>query len=113
MKEVELFKCKSPCGNCPYRKDGTLKLWHKSEYNKLKEIENSQFGSVYKCHKNNGSICVGWLMKQDENNLPSIALRIALTINKVTREYLNNLKSPSELYENIDAMIKANYPKIK
>lgn len=111
-KKVDLFHCTQPCSNCPYRTDAPLKLWHPEEYEKLLATENDYMGATYKCHKNNGSICVGWLMKQDENRLPSIALRIALSTHKVTREYLDSLHSPAPLYENVKAMIKANFPKL-
>lgn len=108
--KVEPFKCLQPCSNCPYRKDATLQLWDKSEYDKLKGMESSQFGAIYGCHKNNGSTCIGWLMKQDENNFPSIMLRLFLSKNNVTREYLDKINSPSELYKNVEEMIEANYP---
>lgn len=112
MNKVDTYACKQPCSNCPYRTDAPLQLWHKSEYEKLLETENDYFGSVYNCHKNNGSICIGWLMKQDENRFPSIMLRISLSKNNITREYLDSLHSPSPLYKNVAAMIKANYPKL-
>jgi hypothetical protein len=107
------FKCSQPCNNCPYRTDAPLQLWHKSEYEKLLQMEQAQFGAVYGCHKNNGSICIGWLMKQDENNFPSIALRISLSKNNITREYLDGLHSPAPLYKSVKDMIKANYPRLK
>lgn len=110
MNKVTTFTCTQPCNNCPYRTDAPLQHWHKSEYEKLLKMENEQFGTVYGCHKNNGSVCVGWLMKQDENRFPSIMLRIALSQNKVTREYLDSLHSPVPLYKNVKEMIKANYP---
>lgn len=110
--KVKMFHCTNPCNNCPYRTDAPLKLWHASEYEKLLATENDYMGSIYGCHKNNGSICVGWLMKQDENNFHSIALRISLSTHKVTREYLDSLHSPAPLYKNVKAMIRANFPKL-
>lgn len=107
-----LFNCKQPCNNCPYRTDAPLKLWDKSEFETLLNSETDQLGNVYSCHKNNGSVCVGWLMKQDENNFPSIMLRIALSKHKVTREYLDALKSPAPLYKTVKQMIRANFPSI-
>lgn len=106
------FTKKSPCNNCPYRLDAPLKLWHKSEYEKLKATELSYLGSVYGCHKKDGHTCVGWLMKQDEANFPSIALRISLSQNNVTRKYLDALHCKTGLYENVDEMINANYPEL-
>jgi len=63
MEKVPLFHCKQPCSNCPYRKDAPLRLWDKYEFKKLLQYESDMIGTVYKCHKQNGSICVGWLMK--------------------------------------------------
>lgn len=111
-KKVNTFHCTQPCSNCPYKTDAPLKLWHKSEYEKLLETEKDYMGSIYACHKNNGSICIGWLMKQDENRLPSIALRISLSNHNITREYLDSLHSPAPLYKDVEEMIKANYPHI-
>lgn len=112
MKKVERFKCTSPCNNCPYRTDAPLQLWHKEEYEKLLKYESDAMGTIYNCHKNNGNVCVGWLIKQDENNFPSIYLRIALGQKGITRDYLDSLNSPAPLYENVEVMIKANYPEL-
>lgn len=110
--KVSTYSCTQPCSNCPYRRDAPLQLWHKSEYEKLLDLENDQLGAIYNCHKNNGSICVGWLMKQDENNFPSIMLRISLSKNSITREYLDKLHSPSPLYDSVEEMISVNYPEL-
>jgi hypothetical protein len=112
VKQVAAFGCTKPCGNCPYRKDAPLQHWSVEEFKELKASEGSQFGKVYGCHKKNGSTCIGWLMKQDENYFPSIALRMTLSKEGVTREYLDRLSSPSELYDTVDDMIKANYPNL-
>ena len=111
--KVDTFSCAQPCNNCPYRKDAPLKLWHKSEFEKLLIQEQEQFGSIYNCHKNNGSICIGWLMKQSENNFPCITLRIAMIKKKIDKEYFDRLNSPAPLYKNVKEMIKANYPNLK
>ncbi len=108
--KVEQFQCTQPCNNCPYRKDAPLAHWAVEEYEDLLEKEADPMGAVYGCHKANGSICVGWLMKQDENNLPSIRLRLELSREGVTREYLDSLKSPSPLYDSVREMAIANYP---
>jgi hypothetical protein len=111
-KKVGLFEATKPCGNCPYRKDAPLKLWHPEEYVKLLDSENQQFGTLYMCHKKNGSCCVGWLMKQKENGCPSIVLRMALIKAGDIGKYLDSLSSPAPLYRNVRAMIMANYPKL-
>ena len=105
-----MFHCTQPCGNCPYRTDVPVRHWDKYEFEKLLNSETDQFGAVYNCHKNNGSICVGWLMKQDENRLPSISLRISLSKHGITRDYIDKLHSPVPLYKSVRQMIKANFP---
>jgi hypothetical protein len=103
---------KSPCNNCPYRLDAPLQLWDKVEFEKLLASEKLQLGSVYGCHKDDGHVCVGWLMKQDENRFPSIMLRMSLSNNKVTREYLDTLHCKTGLYNSVEEMIEANYPEL-
>lgn len=106
------FKCTQPCNNCPYRTDAPLRHWDKAEFEDLLESENDSLGTVYGCHKNNGSVCIGWLMKQDENGFPSIMLRIFMSRNNITRKYMDSLSSPSPLYSNVTEMVKANFPSI-
>jgi len=107
--KAPLFHCNQQCNNCPYRTDAPKQLWHKEEFKKLLEMENSQFGTVYGCHKNNGSICVGWFMKQMENGCPSIMLRLAMIKQKPTQEYLDSLHSPAPLFKSVKAMIRSNF----
>lgn len=107
------FKSNSPCNNCPYRKDAPLKLWHKSEYEKLERSESDNWGCVYGCHKNNGSVCVGWLMNQERRNFPSLALRLKMIKQNITKEFLDSLHCVSEMYASVKDMIQANYPSTK
>lgn len=111
-KKVEPFSCKSPCGNCPYRKDAPLRLWHKEEFAKLLENDNDYIGKTYMCHKKNGSVCIGWLIDQDKRDLPSIALRLSLASHNVTRKYLDSLKSEFEMFKSIKDMVRANFPEL-
>jgi hypothetical protein len=106
------FDCNTPCKTCPYRKDAVLRLWAKEEFERLLESESDFFGVTYGCHKKTGSICVGWLMDQDRRNHPSIALRIQLIKNNITREYLDSLHCDVEMFGSVEMMIRANYPQI-
>lgn len=112
MGKVAQFHCTQPCNNCPYRKDAPLRHWSVEEYKDLLEKEQDVMGAVYGCHKNNGSVCVDWLMKQDDAGLPSIRLRLALSKEGVTREYMDKLHSPSPLFDSVEEMAKANYPEV-
>jgi hypothetical protein len=105
----EFYSGTSPCKSCPYRKDAKLKLWDKSEFEKLLDQDKEQFGNLYKCHKNDGSCCKGWLMDQDKRGFPNITLRLSLSKNRITREYLDSLKCDTELFKSIKEMVKANY----
>ncbi len=107
------FTKTSPCNNCPYRKDAPLQHWHKSEFTDLLAHERSTLGVVYGCHKKDGNVCIGWLMNQDENGIPSINLRMAGNAGKFTREYLDSLTCRSERFETVLDMCQANYPEIK
>lgn len=103
------FKATSPCNNCPYRKDAPLQHWVKEEFKDLLKNETDFMGTVYACHKKNGCVCTGWLMMQDKNNFPSIALRIKLSKDRVNRGYLDSLYCESEMYDSVQEMAKANY----
>lgn len=103
---------KTPCNNCPYRIDAPLRHWSIQEFKDLLKNEATYFGTVYACHKKDGHVCVGWLMMQEKNNFPSIALRISLLHNKVDRKYLDSLKCKSELFETTREMCEENYPEL-
>lgn len=108
------YSKKTPCKNCPYRKDAPLQLWDKEEFTDLLHNDSTQFGAKYGCHKQETKhVCVGWLMNQDKRNLPSILLRLDLLQNEVTREYIDSLYCKSEMYDTIEEMALANYPQIK
>lgn len=112
MKKVAPYSCKTPCKNCPYRKDAPLQLWHKEEFKKLLESDNDTMGTFYGCHKNNGSVCVGWLMMQDKNRIPSIVLRISLSKHNITRKYMDALHCKTEMFETTEEMVMANFPEL-
>lgn len=102
--------CKtSPCNNCPYRKDAPLRLWSIEEFKDLLANENDYMGATYGCHKQDGKLCTGWLMNQDQRRFPSIALRMFLSKNNVTREFLDSLKSEAPMFKTVKEMCEANY----
>lgn len=107
------FTKKTPCQNCPYRRDAPLALWSIQEFIDLLKNERSQMGAVYGCHKKDGNVCVGWLIRQDEDRLPSIALRLMLSQKGITREYLDSLHCKSKMFNTVEEMIVANYPELE
>lgn len=102
-----------PCNNCPYRLDAPLQHWSIAEFVDLIDSDSSTYGKVYGCHKNDGHVCVGWLMDQDNRNLPSIALRISLSSNNVSRQYLSKLNCKTGLFKSIRQMCIANFKQLK
>lgn len=106
------FKPTQPCGNCPYRKDAPLQLWHREEFARLLANDKLQFAPLYDCHKKNGHVCVGWLMNQDERRFPNINLRMKLSKENITGEYLDSLICSSERYSTIEEMVEANFPEL-
>ena len=103
---------RSPCGNCPYRKDAPREHWHPDEFKKLIASDRSVLGSVFLCHKQNGHVCVGWLLNQRARNVPSLALRLALMSGPEAKKLNEALRSATdgghELFDSIEAMCAAN-----
>lgn len=112
MKQVPLYHCTHPCNTCPYRMDVPLRHWSIEEFRKLLDNDQSQIGVVYRCHKKNGSACIGWLMNQEKNNFPSLALRISLIKHDVNRSYLDKLHCKAPMFETVKEMCQANYPEL-
>lgn len=104
------IKGTSPCKDCLYRKDAPLQKWGIEEFNRLLETENSTFGTVYGCYKKDDTVCKGWIMIQDKNNLPSIALRIKLSKDRIDRSYFAKLKCKVPLFDSVEEMCFTNYP---
>lgn len=103
--------CKTqPCKTCPYRRDVPLRHWSVQEFRDLIASEISVMGVLYGCHTKDGSICIGWLIDQDKRRFPSIMLRVSLSKNNITREYLDKLNSPHPLFDSVEQMCYANYP---
>jgi|SRR6478736_1532975 len=103
------FSGTHPCKSCPYRKDAKLQFWSKFEFDKLLKEDKQQFGGLYKCHKNDGSCCKGWLINQDSRGLPNINLRMTLMKENVSRSYLDSLKCKVPMFETIEEMANTNY----
>lgn len=108
-----LFTGTTPCNNCPYRKDAPLRLWDKKEFEQLLKSEAELLGKVYGCHKNNGTVCKGWLINQDKRRFPSVMLRLYMIKAKVDRSYLDKLDSNVELFDTLEEMCYTNFPELQ
>lgn len=109
----KFLKCSSPCKDCPYRKDAPLKLWQKFEFVKLMKDDKEQFARIYYCHKNNGNVCVGYLMNQDKRRLPNLNLRMILSKYNITTKQLDALKCKVPMYDTIEEMCEKNYQELR
>lgn len=105
------FKSNTPCNNCPYRKDAPREHWHPEEFKKLLQNDH-EWGPPYGCHKQNGSVCVGWLMDQCDRGFPSLPLRLLMIQKKVTADFLDTLHCSVPRFKSIKEMIKANFKKL-
>jgi len=112
-EQKPLYGETSPCATCPYQKTAKLQLWDRREFIRLLEMENDQMGAVYHCHKNDGSVCRGWLIDQDKRNFPSIMLRLSLSRHNITREYLDKLQCLNPMFDSVEEMCVANYKILK
>jgi len=63
-----------PCATCPYRKDVPSGIWHKTEYEKLREYDNLENPALalFLCHQSPDRACKGWVMQD------CIAVRLAV-----------------------------------
>lgn len=83
---------KSPCANCPFRKD-TQKGWLGAS--RMKEI--SQSGS-FVCHKNTAKQCAGhMIMVGESNTFVQLASRLGIPVHHEGKELV---------FETIEACVK-------
>ena len=100
---------KSPCKDCPYRKDAPLQKWDKEEFKKLLNNDDAQFTPNFMCHKKDGCYCTGWVINQLDKGVPCVPLRLVISAN---RGITKGLDKEVELYESAEEMIEANYPEL-
>ena len=117
------YKRREPCGNCPFRKDAPLAYWDPREYLMLAANERSQgsadASSPFGCHKDRTrrreqrEHCVGWLIHQRENGVPSLSLRLRLVCGEHASAALEQfaearLPEGVELYDSVTELVAAN-----
>lgn len=107
----------APCDSCPYRKSVRLAFWSIIEYRKLERADANPMGAMFNCHgeakKPAGErrFCAGWLLDQRRRGVPSLMLRIKLSMDEALAEHFDKLKDmPRRLYRSIGDMFEANYP---
>jgi hypothetical protein len=110
------FERRSPCVSCPYRKDARLGFWDASHFTKLLQDEvDPLFGSMYLCHEDGKKappargFCIGWLLLEQANGVPSIQLRLKLMADEQAREQFKALRPDGlELYGSVRQMCMDN-----
>jgi len=104
-----------PCKSCPYRRDSPRKLWAPIEFAQLLAADASQFGKVFGCHqerkldRSEHRVCVGWAIDQKKRDLPSLAFRMLLIMQRGASDWFDKLdvRLPG-LFRTLASMCRAN-----
>lgn len=106
---------KAPCENCPYRLDAPRRYWDRSEFEGVLAAESAQFGKIFSCHKHAGlpeperGMCAGWLLDQKKRGVPSIVLRLALSMDGSSMRAFEAVSARGlRLFRSIYTMCRAN-----
>lgn len=104
-----VWDARTPCGDCPYRKDSPPRMWHPEEFRGLLRSEREVMGRVYLCHKQNGRPCIGWVLDQRERNYPSLALRLECIRDPAAARCAEEAHTGGHpMHPSIEAMCRAN-----
>lgn len=105
---------REPCKSCPYRKDAPLAMWDIREFIQVLANDADELrGGVYGCHatrhRQEPSVCAGWLVDQKRRGLPSIQLRLLLLKHTDAVNCLEEVSDGGhELFASIEEMVRAN-----
>ncbi len=92
--------CKTPCDECPWRKDMPVGRFPADNYRQLANTAQDLALHTFACHKSaegQEAICAGYILKQSAHNL---AMRMA--------RHSFEASSPYPLYENFRELAIAN-----
>lgn len=111
---------KTPCADCPYRRDAPRRHWHDEEFAKVRDAQRAERqggmggGRVFACHKHikldpkDRGWCAGWALQQRADNVPSIPLRIMLMDRETAQAFRDLDPAGLDLYDSVDEMLEAN-----
>lgn len=105
---------REPCGNCPFLKSAPLAYWHPDEYRRLLDLRGQEAGRSFGCHKDrhgpveDQQMCVGWLLWQRRNRVPSISLRVCLIRNKSEMRRFKEMVGDEQCYHSISELVADN-----
>lgn len=115
---MKSHKRRTPCGNCPFRKDAPLAYWHPSMYTMLADQEQREAdiasAHVFACHKDRHGppdeqeYCVGWLLNQRARGVPNLALRLGLMTSEPASAQFNECEPDGEMYDTVGELVEAN-----
>lgn len=108
------MKLRKPCDNCPWRVDAPRKHWAPDHFTAIWDNCQDDGMHVMLCHKANNlpggakhpdaPPCQGWLRVIGFN---AIGIRLLVMCGRATLEEVED-RSPPELFESFEAMLKAN-----
>lgn len=109
MSNSTSFSLKSPCYNCPWRKDKTVapaEMFPKDRYESMQECVKQGLGKpIFACHntpEEKPKACAGYLIVEGAVNF---SVRIAIIQGRLN---LEELHCDDELYESYEEMAMAN-----
>lgn len=112
------MKLRKPCENCPWRVDAPREHWDPQHFHDIANNCRDDGMHTMLCHKANNMpggkdhpdapVCQGWLRVMGFN---AIGVRLLATFGRITVAEVED-RSPPELFESFEAMLKANKIKI-
>jgi hypothetical protein len=97
---------RTPCAECPWRKDAPLEAFPANAYRHSAVTAWDMAQNVFSCHMSGiekGAVCAGFLHRGAEHNL---SIRMAIITNRF--DWADLPDSPVDLYESYRAMAEAN-----
>ncbi len=99
---------KTPCGDCPYRRDAPLGKWDPQEFLDLEASDMDIASPMYGCHKKDGTLCRGWVIDQRERDIPNVELRFHLACVPGMSDEVRDVRCPVPRWPSIRVMAQAN-----
>lgn len=110
VSKSRAFRLKSPCDECPWRRDTPIGRFPPSKFEELQSTVAQDFGSgFFACHKtaedddmDDPAVCAGYLLGDGVRN---IHVRLAAVTGRLD---LRSVRSQVPLYETFAEMAEAN-----
>lgn len=99
---------RTPCGDCPYRRDAPLGKWDPREFVELEKSDMDLASPMYGCHKKDGTLCRGWVIDQRERDMPNVTLRFHVAMVPDMRAEVAAVRCPVPRWPSIRVMAQAN-----